>query len=631
MTVGGLEPGTSWSLSPGNKVVNGYTREVNISDACRNTNGNLVDCPSGAEDPSTKKIVSKVTWEHLFGGVVENTFYLTRNLNNDTWIQTTKTDFDFGLRNNTVVTQNNDGEIQLSTGKDWSKSKVVGHYNNQGDEDALDVFALNDYAYITTSDGGGNTDLAIIDVADQKNPAEKGTVNLGTSVNSIFVEDNSTDGYFAYLATTNDTGELTIVDVSTKNSPEKVSSSDLGNETDALAVFVSGTGNKKFTYIGKQAAGGANKELYILSTNPCFDLNGDNVINFSDYFELIDHLDDPDPGIHDLNGDGGVNNTDISILFRRFNETCPHTPYPTVLGSFEVGADVNDIFISDNKAFLATSKDDEEFMVIDLSSISSPQKITSYNLPSNADATGIYVSNGKAYVTTENNPTGSEFYIFDINDLSSLCNPTYTCGDFDVGDTVNSVQESNGLAFLGTNINNKEFLVLSVSNLQAISEFGSIALPTNNSDVNGISVVGDYAFLATDHNNRELQIVEAGTGSKFVKFGTFESQTFDCTVPTPPATEICAGDKAGFNFLTWSGQKQGPTDIQLQIATNDDNSTWNFVGPDGTESSFYENPENPGSIPLNFVQSRYFRYKVILSGNGGVTPILDDFTLNYSP
>ena len=122
--------------------------------------------------------------------------------------------------------------------------------------------------------------------------------------------------------------------------------------------------------------------------------------------------------------------------------------------------------------------------------------------------------------------------------------------------------------------------------------------------------------------------MEAGTGSKFVKFGTFESQSFDCTVPTSLATEICTGDKAGFNFLTWNAQKQGPTDIQLQIATNDNNSTWNFVGPDGTESSFYE---NPGSIPLNFIQSRYFRYKVILSGNGGVTPILNDFTLNYSP
>ena len=68
--------------------------------------------------------------------------------------------------------------------------------------------------------------------------------------------------------------------------------------------------------------------------------------------------------------------------------------------------------------------------------------------------------------------------------------------------------------------------------------------------------------------------------------------------------------------------------IKFQIATNDDPSTWNFVGPDGTAGSYYN---SAGAIPLNSVSARYFRFKAILTGDGNETPILENITVNYSP
>ena len=70
------------------------------------------------------------------------------------------------------------------------------------------------------------------------------------------------------------------------------------------------------------------------------------------------------------------------------------------------------------------------------------------------------------------------------------------------------------------------------------------------------------------------------------------------------------------------------TTLRLQIATNTDNATWNYVGPDGTNASYFD---NPGAINLAQISGQYFRYKAYFAGNGLVTPTLFDATVNYSP
>ena len=66
----------------------------------------------------------------------------------------------------------------------------------------------------------------------------------------------------------------------------------------------------------------------------------------------------------------------------------------------------------------------------------------------------------------------------------------------------------------------------------------------------------------------------------------------------------------------------------FQIAVNDDNLTWDFVGPDGTAGSYFE---EPGGFPLNSLLGKYFKYKIILTSDGVETPVVENVTVNYSP
>lgn len=69
------------------------------------------------------------------------------------------------------------------------------------------------------------------------------------------------------------------------------------------------------------------------------------------------------------------------------------------------------------------------------------------------------------------------------------------------------------------------------------------------------------------------------------------------------------------------------SEIKFQIATNNDNSTWNFLGPDGTPNTFYTiNGENINQIHYG---DRYLKFKVYLKRTGLNTPVLHDVSILY--
>lgn len=76
----------------------------------------------------------------------------------------------------------------------------------------------------------------------------------------------------------------------------------------------------------------------------------------------------------------------------------------------------------------------------------------------------------------------------------------------------------------------------------------------------------------------------------------------------------------------------GSDPVKYQIATSPDNTattTWNFLGPDGTASSFYTITNN--SINSVHNGSRYIRYKIFLSTiNPALSPTVSDFVISFS-
>lgn len=93
------------------------------------------------------------------------------------------------------------------------------------------------------------------------------------------------------------------------------------------------------------------------------------------------------------------------------------------------------------------------------------------------------------------------------------------------------------------------------------------------------------------------------------------------------ATSTTYGD-ASWNPTTQSGST-GVDSLKFQFAANNDNATWNFIGPDGTAETFYASSSVPLHTSLN--NSRYLRYKAYLSTeDAGVTPELRDITIRFS-
>lgn len=103
----------------------------------------------------------------------------------------------------------------------------------------------------------------------------------------------------------------------------------------------------------------------------------------------------------------------------------------------------------------------------------------------------------------------------------------------------------------------------------------------------------------------------------YVNSGWLISSTFDTGLST-----------TSYTALTWQPTSQDPaTNIMFQIAVNNDNLTWNYLGPDGTDQTYYT---VSGATINNSNNNRYVRYKVFLSTtNSSITPVLTSVNINY--
>jgi prepilin-type N-terminal cleavage/methylation domain-containing protein len=123
-------------------------------------------------------------------------------------------------------------------------------------------------------------------------------------------------------------------------------------------------------------------------------------------------------------------------------------------------------------------------------------------------------------------------------------------------------------------------------------------------------------YVNNGSNNIELRKI---SGKYIVNStSTLESATFDT------GTSL-----SNFTTLTWSPASQDPmTFLGLQMASNNDNSTWNYVGPDGTNQTYYTVPGTNISSALD--NNRYVRYKVFLrTTDDRKAPVLSALQINY--
>lgn len=93
------------------------------------------------------------------------------------------------------------------------------------------------------------------------------------------------------------------------------------------------------------------------------------------------------------------------------------------------------------------------------------------------------------------------------------------------------------------------------------------------------------------------------------------------------------GSSSTLYSISWNPAEQPPQtgagSLAFQIAANNDNMTWNFIGPDGTSESYFTSSSSV--LPLLLSGNRYLRYKVYLStADENATPDLHDVSFEFS-
>lgn len=107
----------------------------------------------------------------------------------------------------------------------------------------------------------------------------------------------------------------------------------------------------------------------------------------------------------------------------------------------------------------------------------------------------------------------------------------------------------------------------------------------------------------------------------FTPDGTLTSSTFD------------TGSPSNFHQILWLPQDQpadtGANSVRLQVATNNDNATWAFKGPDGTGGSYYTLADQ--NIHSSHDDDRYIRYKLyIQTASTTWTPRVSDVFFTFT-
>lgn len=429
-----------------------------------------------------------------------------------------------------------------------------------------------------------------------KHPVRISTYNIpgNGNANDIFISGN-----YAYVGA-NNSASFTILDI-TNSTPVFVSQIGLGTTVNGIYV----QGNNAYV-----ATRHTTREVQIINiTNK----------NSPTVSSTIDLSGSAPANTVFANGNTLYVGKDSSSSRELFLVDISGSTTPYVSGSLEIGGNVNSIYATGNYAYLTTNIGGSQIIGVNTQSNTSPYLSGSTSLGTDyVDATpqigsDLFGSGNTLYSVSDNHyGCDPEFNILSVSNSSITL-----VGSLDVSGDLNGVYVSSPYAFFAIDHGSaEEFYVANISTPSAPKRVGNLSLSAGGIGTD-IVVKGDYAYMTSTRDSSEIEVITKQT-DVYYSSGDFISSTID------------AGSSAAFNYIDFSVTEPSGTDIKFQVSTNFDNNTWNYVGPNGTASTYYD---IPAAIPINIASGRYFRYKAFLTGNssGTLTPQLYSFTVNYSP
>ncbi len=399
----------------------------------------------------------------------------------------------------------------------------------------------------------------------------------------------------AYLVTENNPSdaELYIIDISDINNLTEMSRLDL---------------NESLTAVAKQG-----DYLYISSADNAEELK---VVDVTDPYTPTQ--------IFSYNLPSNTDTSDIAITATELyisQGTSVHSfslanPInPAYLDTYTINDQIHGLFVAGNVLYMATQDASNEVQFVNITAPASLELFGTFDIVGSVKANDVYAVGSRAYVSTDNNGGAAEYNVIDISNPSS----PQLLGAYEVNETVFSSVVIGDFALIGSNFLDEELIVLDVANPAAIQPVSGFDL---FGKILGMTTNCSTIYAATSGNQGEFFVISTGLlDCDIASSGFLESSTFDT-----------GSDTVEYNWLSWRETGTAETDVTLQLATSDSPSgPWNYIGPDGSSSTYYINAVKEFIPYFVHKDQRYFRYRAYLSTEAAYdVPIVEDITVSYS-
>ena len=576
--------GSNWSLVSGAETLNGFTRQIVVSDVSRDASGAIVTS-GGTVDPSTKKVVSTVSWTQPYASNISSTTYITRH-ENISVIQTTQAHFDgagsnLSVKTNTFTANSAGGEVILGAGGgggDWCiPAKSITEYDLPKSGVANAITAIEGRVFAGTGENSSGVSFADVQTTTNVDPPQilNSKTFDGYKTNTVFGESN-----FAYLGTDNNSKEVVMLNLNQYSDPPTNS-----KYQEVGAINVSGNSNGDSIYV-------VNDKAYITAGNKLY--------------------------IYTLNSTRTTATVQNSSGY-----TLSGTGKKILIGS------------SGQYAYVITSATSNQFEIIDISNASNPTRASIRTVGTSQAGVDLYVTSSEAtvYVALAYSAGRNNIYKIDTTNKSS---PSVGSGYSTSGMSPKGINvvTGNRAIIVGTG-GTYQYQVINTNTMAMCSATSGLQYATG---INGVASVLQangfaYSYIITGDASSELKIILGGAGGQYVTSGTFESSIYNTNSTT------------AFNSFSATVAKPSSTDITMQIAVANtadcSASRFTYLGPGGSPSQYFSVGSDPtliqGAIPIT--TNNYYtnpgqcvRYKFWLSTtDSSSTPDLYDMTINYSP
>lgn len=181
---------------------------------------------------------------------------------------------------------------------------------------------------------------------------------------------------------------------------------------------------------------------------------------------------------------------------------------PTVLGTLDLPGHLNRVVLGNDLAYIATSLNEREVLVVDVADPQAPQVIGEYDTLAKRDAISLAVAGSVLFVGTKRSH-GHELHVVDVS------NPAAPVGlaSLELGTDVNDLAVDGDVLYAATRDNDKELIAFDVSVPAAISELSSIDLP-GSADAQGVDVHRGLIYVVRRTRRENFFVLDASNLSQ---------------------------------------------------------------------------------------------------------------------